>query len=160
MTREEWRPVPGFPGYRVSDCGNVRSGKAALKAVNQRGYRAVALYRDRKRHTKGIHALMMLAFIGPPPSPGHVVNHIDMNRANNVLSNLEYCTRGANISVAYAIRNGTAPPGTRAARESRPCGRCPGLIWDTYGVREINGAEVEVCVKCADELPVTTVYAA
>lgn len=110
------REIPGWPGYLVSDEGRVRSvdrtiggrtirgrelaqfDRMKIKRVGRKririptGYRSVTLARDGKCRSEYVHALVMLAFVGPYPSPDHEVLHGDGNRANNALTNLRYGT--------------------------------------------------------------------
>lgn len=44
-----------------------------------------------------IHRIVAVAFLGPPPSKGHVVDHIDMDRSNNRPENLRWVTRLTNV---------------------------------------------------------------
>lgn len=105
---EEWRAVPGFPGYEVSSTGRVRSlnrldtdGRQCVGVVlrpytNNRGYVMVRPSRDGKPRTTAVHVLVALAFIGPRPAWPHHVAHGDGNRTNNSPSNLRYATPAEN----------------------------------------------------------------
>ena len=106
---EMWRPIPGYEGhYEVSNHGRVRSidyidprgvfwrGRILKQAVQKiGGYPYVGLRKDGKVHTKRVHALVALAFIGPRPERMEVC-HGNGNPADNRLSNLRYDTRSAN----------------------------------------------------------------
>ena len=109
---ENWNAVVGFEGvYEVSDCGNVRRiarGKGAVlgknrKLVNRGGYRQVILSAGNKVTLHWVHRLVAFAFLGPPPSPVAHVNHLDGDRANNHLSNLEWTSASGNLAHAYRI---------------------------------------------------------
>ena len=111
---EKWVPVVGFEeGYEVSNYGGVRSrrfssrtfpGKVIKPRVNPSTFRYyVGLHRDRKLHCKAVHKLVATAFLGHPPK-GMEVNHIDGDKHNNSVTNLEYITRAANM--AHAAKNG------------------------------------------------------
>ena len=100
---EEWRVVPGFPAYEVSDCGRVRRAIPSRRApigyllkqyVNRKGYLWVALDGE-QRKGKYVHALVATAFIGPRPV-GQETNHKDCDKTNNTVGNLEYCSVSAN----------------------------------------------------------------
>ncbi|AXV72811.1 hypothetical protein CJO75_01120 [Ralstonia solanacearum] len=54
----------------------------------------------------GIHRLVALTFLGPPPSRQHEVAHNDGNRANNIVTNLRWATHAENV--ADTFRHGTA----------------------------------------------------
>jgi hypothetical protein len=126
---EVFKPVPGHPGYEVSDHGRVRSldrivvkhhfgvdreftikGKVLKPAIvhigpgrsNRTPHLKVALGRDNQRQ---VHQLVMLAFVGPPN--GLWINHLDGDGTNNHLSNLEYCTPKRNSE--HAVHTGLTP---------------------------------------------------
>lgn len=102
--REIWKEVPGYSGYYVSNRGRVRSKKyGLLKAYCGRGYPQVKVFKDGRGYTRNIHRLMCYAFYGPVPQ-GKCVNHIDGNKRNNLLSNLEVVTHSENN--IHALRNG------------------------------------------------------
>src|SRR5690606_30393124 len=105
MTQEEWRDIKGFPGWEVSSLGAVRGpgrwGRPSLLRPQQngRGYLKVSLGRSNVRY---IHRLVAEAFLPIPEGEAHV-NHIDGNKANNVLSNLEWVDRVGNAQHASAM---------------------------------------------------------
>jgi hypothetical protein len=110
---EEWRPVPGYPDYEVSDRGRVLSKKRnnpggrhrlLRGVVHPRGYlqvflRANGAYRNRK-----VHQLVLEAFVGQMPE-GMEVRHLDGDKSNNTLPNLAYGTRSENVR--DQLRHGT-----------------------------------------------------
>lgn len=115
MTAEVWRPVPDFPGYEVSNLGNVRSyysrnGRGALKAeprllepcLNTTGYPHVGLRRDGRRNTRTVHRLVMLAFVGPRPE-GMEVRHLNGDKLDSRLVNLAYGTSRENGTDRIAL---------------------------------------------------------
>ena len=98
--QEEWREIEGYEGlYSVSDMGRVRkniSGRI-LKPRNLNGYQRVALY-GKVGEPKGsrptdyfIHRLVADLFIDNPENKPQI-NHIDEDKSNNIVSNLEWCT--------------------------------------------------------------------
>ena len=109
---ERWLPVVGFEGiYDVSDFGRVRSimkrkntlvGRILKPSLNASGYRHVGLHKDGKHNTLRVHRLAMMAFIGPCPN-GEQINHIDGNKINNRLDNLEYVTASENTRHALSL---------------------------------------------------------
>lgn len=104
----EWRCIPGYEGiYAVSSDGEVmsmnyaNSGMPGLMKPKIDIYKRVALRKGTaKQRTLTVHSLVAAAFIGPRPS-GHQVNHIDGDKLNNRVENLEYCTRSENMKHAF-----------------------------------------------------------
>jgi len=111
IVSEEWRAIAGYEGiYEVSNYGRVKSlpnrrrngrgdndfyttKEIILKPgrMAQTGYLSVSL----KSKTHSIHRLVAKAFI-PNPDSKRQVNHIDKNKQNNAVSNLEWCTEREN----------------------------------------------------------------
>jgi hypothetical protein len=104
---ETWKSVVGFEGlYEVSDLGNiksVRTGKAMRPHALPERYPHVTLSRSGLEVSAYVHDLVTEAFIGPKPE-GYEVNHINLNKRDNRLENLEYCTCQENIK--HAIEHG------------------------------------------------------
>jgi hypothetical protein len=117
---EQWRPVVGYERlYEVSDRGRVRSVNRIIRGVsncsrlrhgvvrrphtNQDGYLRIELWRENRGRKIFVHRLVLEAFIGAPPTADHEGNHKDGNRANNVLSNLEWLTPEQNVQHAYQV---------------------------------------------------------
>jgi NUMOD4 motif/HNH endonuclease/Helix-turn-helix domain of resolvase len=115
---EEWRPVPGFEDcYEVSNLGQVRSlprflthrdghtqhrEGVVLKGSWRNQYQRVCLQHleTGRKQSFWVYHLVLEAFVGPRP-PGYVCNHKDRNRANNVVSNLEWVTPKRNMQHAH-----------------------------------------------------------
>ena len=97
---EKWLTIRNHPDYEVNNLGDVRNKKTnrILKPQLNRtdGYYRVAL--NGKRYY--VHRLVADAFFDGDHDKIDV-NHIDGNRLNNKLSNLEWCTRKENIRHAY-----------------------------------------------------------
>jgi len=97
--REIWKPVLGYENnYAVSDKGNVFSwirNRPMSKIKQSVGYLRTHLSGPAGAKEVGNHILVMEAFRGERPY-GKVVNHIDGNKENNCLENLEYVTQGEN----------------------------------------------------------------
>lgn len=101
---EIWKDVVGYEGkYQVSSFGNVRSMsynrkgiiKELLKKDNGRGYLYVCFIKNGKHKWEYIHRLVASSFINKNIEKMEI-NHIDFNRYNNNLSNLEITTRQQN----------------------------------------------------------------
>jgi len=121
-----WRRVPDYFGYVVSDEGTVRSLDRFIPYLDSERYisgrelkgrpqkngghlRITLLKFPRVRHTF-IHSLVLEAFVGPKPK-GAVARHLDGNPANNRLENLTYGTPAQNSQ--DAIKHGTTQCGER-----------------------------------------------
>ena len=103
MKKEIWKDVIGYEGsYQVSNLGRVKSlkcnRKKILKAsVNTVGYLRVNLYKNKKSINRTIHQLVAESFLGHIPS-GYklVVDHINNNKLDNRLDNLQITTNREN----------------------------------------------------------------
>jgi len=110
--REKWRPVHGYEGwYEVSTLGRVRrvapgahtrAGKVLKPCDKGSGYMRVTLHSGSGGATRtiAIARLVTDAFLGSRPA-NMEVNHIDGDKGNNAVLNLEYVTRGDNIRHAF-----------------------------------------------------------
>lgn len=92
---EKWNDVPGWHGVlKVSTHGNVFNlitQKMQYQHDNGKGYKVVRVNIDNGIYRLRIHRLVAMAFI-PNPENLEVVNHKDLNKSNNHVSNLEWCT--------------------------------------------------------------------
>jgi hypothetical protein len=102
---EIYKDVIGYEGiYQVSNLGNVKSlignNEKMLKLCrNGGGYSTVNLYFNKNMKTRTIHQLVAEAFLNHKPSRYQlVINHIDFNRANNNVENLEVITTRENAN--------------------------------------------------------------
>ena len=76
----------------------MRNNRIILKQCNSvRGYKQITLSKDNKRSTKKVHRLVAEAFI-PNPLKLPEVNHLDENKHNNSVDNLEWCTTRHNVN--------------------------------------------------------------
>ena len=94
------KTIPGFPNYTI-DINGVVMGTAEKKQTHgKNGYKYVTLYHKNLGKKLYIHRLMAELYI-PNPENKRTVNHIDGNKQNNCLTNLEWATDGENIKHAY-----------------------------------------------------------
>lgn len=103
---EEWKPIIGYPNYRVSNLGRVYSKNVNRILVTTRtrkkdGYEIVMLSKDGKSKGFLVHRLVYQAFVGEIPD-GMQINHIDENKLNNNVENLETVTPSQNVSYGSA----------------------------------------------------------
>lgn len=110
-----WCPIPGYHNlYVINELGTVKSlhkrstqakkyGKTEVQYIKTRiskdGYRQLRLMKDGKASTKSVHRLLAEVFIRQPQGR-NVVNHIDGNKLNNQLHNLEWVSHSENMSHA------------------------------------------------------------
>ena len=120
----EWRIIPAFPDYEVSEFGDVRrcgKGKSNACVIGKVlrptrcgpiGYKAFTLFVDCAARRLSAHRAVALAFLGPPPSQFHQAAHFDGNAQNNHFSNLRWATPKENND--DCVRHGTRALGERA----------------------------------------------
>ena len=94
------RDIPGYEGlYKIREDGVVirKNGTVLHGSINSYGYRVVSLTKNGKKKDAKVHRLLAVAFIhNPNPSDYDCVNHIDGDKLNNSLENLEWCDRRQN----------------------------------------------------------------
>lgn len=93
-----WKDIKGWESYyEISDLGEVRNKKTnklvCIDYSNRSGYARVTLYYKDKPKKFLLHRLVMSTFVGDSDLE---VNHIDSDKRNNSLTNLEYVTRVEN----------------------------------------------------------------
>ena len=101
----EWREISGYEGlYEINNFGDVKttSGKKR-KSYKTRKYFGVLLSKNGVKRHHPIHRLVAASFIGKCPE-NKEVNHIDCDRDNNYVGNLEYVTHQENVQ--HALDNG------------------------------------------------------
>lgn len=101
-TKYEKRAIADYPEYAVSEYGDVYGKKNNLLKhdVTYDGYHRVTLYKNNKPKHYPIHRLVAETFI-PNPENKPTVNHIDGDKSNNSVSNLEWSTHSENSQHAY-----------------------------------------------------------
>lgn len=99
---ERWKLIEEAPMYEISEYGDIHNTftGAPIKQSQNQGYMCVSLQINGKAHRRRVHRLVALAFI-PNPDGKSEVNHIDGNKTNNHVSNLEWCTPSENLIHAY-----------------------------------------------------------
>lgn len=105
---EYWRLIKGgfkckYGFYWVSSLGRFKNGVGRILKFHphKKGYLMVSLYRDGKEGRHQAHRLVGKAFI-PNPDQLPQINHVDGNKKNNSISNLQWCTNLENIMHAWA----------------------------------------------------------
>ena len=139
---EKYLPIEGFPDYLITSQGRVFSLKyGKLKElkprINRDGYLDVPLYKNGKQYRKFIHQLVAQAFISNPYNKPEV-NHIDEDKTNNHVSNLEWMTHMENLN--HGSRNERAG---KAISKTNGDGRRKGL--NNPRARAVVGFKIDGC---------------
>lgn len=126
IKKETWKDIEGYEGiYQISDFGRVKSLERIVsyeingrrrsrlqkesirkQKINRWGYKSVNLNKDASIKTFEIHRLVATHFLNCNYD-GKQVNHIDGDKENNVINNLEFVTPRDNIK--HAFENGLIP---------------------------------------------------
>ena len=165
---EEWKDIQGYEGlYQVSNCGRVKShdrvvfqsnrygtttvhvykGKILKECANPNGYIHVDLHKNGKVKRFLMHRLVAMHFL-KRLNEQNVINHLDGNKFNNHVSNLEWCTQSHNIQ--YAYEHGTKiPPHMRQIAQCDMDGNII-KIWDSIAdaCRKVHVSSSNVAKAC------------
>lgn len=97
MEEELWKSIENYENYHVSTLGRVKNTTTdkILKLNSKGGYLDISLVNSLGQKTFKVHRLVALAFI-PNPENKTDVNHMDKNKHNNNILNLEWNTRAEN----------------------------------------------------------------
>lgn len=116
MQKEVWKDIPGYEDYyQVSNLGRVkgltrkvknRNGFSIIKenhlkqTLSLRGYYVVGLFNNSKGKTMNVHQLVSMAFLGHKPDGTFklIVDHIDNDKLNNRVENLQIISQRENAS--------------------------------------------------------------
>lgn len=125
-------PVLGLENYYATDCGDIYSRKTGrfkklTQFKNWAGYMRVGLFVNNKRVTYSVHRLIALTFIKNPNNLPQV-NHIDGNKSNNNVNNLEWCSLSQNVKHAYK-NNLIKPKTTKVIQYTKDMKKIK--IWDS-----------------------------
>jgi hypothetical protein len=110
---EIWKSIPSFSNYEASNLGNLRSlnykrtgtCKVLKPSKSNDGYlKTMLLSDDGKYKSRTVHSFICAAFLGPRQE-GMQINHINSDRTDNRIENLEYCTPSENALHSYKTNN-------------------------------------------------------
>lgn len=165
MEVENWKAVVGYEGlYEVSDLGRVRSldrevtfvwgaSNSSRSVTHKRrglllsltpnpvnGYVYVGLHVGGRVKLVRVHRVVLLAFAGTPPTGSDWVNHKDLDRTNNNLSNLEYCSPSENS--AHARDNGRLHKWSRGHSTGAYSKELVDEAFSLIAAGELNGKQI------------------
>ena len=102
MVKEEWKVVKGFEDYEISNLGRIKSLKFDKEKIlnpgkNISGYNMVSLSFNNNKKTISVHQLVAITFLNHTPC-GYklVIDHIDNDKSNNKVENLQIVTHRFN----------------------------------------------------------------
>lgn len=102
---EEWKDIIGWEEvYEISSLGRVRNKKTnnfIIGDINNYGYYRVTLYYNNKKQRFFRHRLVAIHFIPNNDETKTFVNHIDGDKSNNTITNLEWVTQSENEKHAF-----------------------------------------------------------
>lgn len=119
MSAERWAAIPGFEGrYEASTAGRIRQASASPRRragfiVPQNGgageYRRIGLMVDGRSRTFYVHRLVAETFM-PAHAKGAEVNHINGDKTDNRIENLEWVTHAENMAHAARVLRSCGGP--------------------------------------------------
>ena len=150
-TEPKWMPVVGYEDcYEISDTGVLRSltrkikcraggtrvieGKVINVRPNKHGYVFVGLSKNRRYRNQSIHRIVMMAFSPHPDCERLEVNHINGDKCDNALSNLEWCTHAENTQHSFnslGRRSGRLGKSGIQDKRSKPVRACNSTTGET-----------------------------
>lgn len=138
---EIWRDIKNYEGlYQVSNFGRIRNKKGRIikQQINRDGYSCVGLYCNKKRKHYTAHKLVAQAFIPNPDNKKYVI-HIDHDKQNNHMSNLQRMAASTNKPVYQFDRHGNFINKYNSM---------------TQAAKQLNISDVNICI-CANGITKT-----
>lgn len=176
---EEWKDIRGYEDcYQISSYGNVRSktrsinnnggetvieGQPIRPFVNGSGYLQVKLHKEGDKKTPFVHKLVAEHFIENPRELQEV-NHIDHNKLNCSIENLEWCTRQENMVAMIEFYGRTkkikakafCSCGNEVFKEGNKCISCS--LFERRVVERPSAEELEAKLRTSSFLAVGRLY--
>lgn len=148
MTRLEWRDIFGYEGrYQVSNDGRVRNSRGRILKPNIKSprYHTVRLYSGGRYDFEDrlIHQLVAETFL--EHEPGCEVNHIDGNRYNNDVSNLEWVSHQENMK--HAVRLNLVDTSKACTAHRKPITCSNGKVYSSIREASKELGILESCIS-------------
>lgn len=167
MSEEVYKEIDGFKLYLVSNYGNIlsnnnykRSGPRILKPIVQAdGYLHFTLCKNKKKYQMPAHRIVAQTFISNPNDKPYI-NHINGNKMDNRVENLEWVTSSENTQHAFKIglmkspkyylgKKGELHPNSKKLRVTDYKGEIVGIYYGSAeAARELNISQASVSRYC------------
>ena len=148
MADEKWEHIPGYEGkYFISSLGRIRNSHGLIMKpmVCTNGYLSACLWKNNQQRKILIHRLVAEVFI--ENNNGYdEVNHIDEDKTNNNVENLEWCTHLYNMNYGHVKEKiAEANKGRHLTPEHRAkCASAKGKKWINNGTKEMLAKKDEI----------------
>ena len=106
--KEIQKEIKDFENYEISNLGRIRNKETKLirkQSSHKDGYNRIVLIKDNKNYIKTVHRLVAITFI-PNPNNLSDVDHIDNNKLNNNVENLQWLSHKDNMCKMRKDDNG------------------------------------------------------
>ena len=157
---QRWASISGYEGfYEVSENGTVRNSQThhMLSPLERNGYFQVELSKHQKREWKLLHRIVANAFI-PNKEEKSEVNHIDGNKHNNCVENLEWCTRNENLKHAFLTGLKAKDTSARKIKCTDSAGNVAMFPSIYCASKELNISKGNICMVCKGQRPLASGY--
>lgn len=133
--------------YTFSTTGDVyskRYGKKLKPFADRQGYLYVDLFNGEGKKRFAVHRLIASLFI-PNPENKEEVNHIDFDKQNNDVNNLEWVTRTENYE--HSLNSDRITPRKRVAKSDKVTGNLL-KVYESIKAAERDGYKAPEIIKC------------
>lgn len=146
LPKRIWKDIDGYEGlYQVNNLGQVKSLRKNIllsPSIKKNGYYQVVLQSNGFKKYISVHRLVAIAFLDNPKNHPQV-NHIDENKSNNCVWNLEWCTAEYNTNYGTGmIRQVDKRKGKFILGDNKRARKCKcietGIIYDCIKLASID----------------------